>query len=322
MTSSMRSRVVRKTGPLVVGIICLGLTACTSQDPNLPSLGDTNTRPVSTGLEVVAQAQADCMSAAGIPAAVIDNPQGDPTRVVPSGDHVVMMYADGIGVSWNGNKVTGDVRPPTEDQKKSMMNLGTQGSTNPFLIIDGIDHSEAFIACLNETGYSDIAAQSVMSQNRLDPATIARQVEANNIWAACVRQNGWPEVEDSVMPLDLETVEWPVVRLPSTITETQLRQLLAACPNFDPEQMEKLQEYQRTESDPTRWPDDYLPEPSIQIDPPEGLTVPNGQATTEPLTPEQQAALDDYYRLTSVPSNAARDYYDAQASASPSPGER
>jgi len=67
-----------------------------------------------------------------------------------------------------------------------------------------------------------------------DPEQIERALALTNRWAACARENGWPDIVDAIaLPDDSGLTS---LHLPSSITEDQLRQLLEACPNFDPDQ--------------------------------------------------------------------------------------
>ncbi|MDR2895629.1 MAG: hypothetical protein LBV30_03105 [Propionibacteriaceae bacterium] len=102
------------------------------------------------------------------------------------------------------------------------------------LIVDGIDHTAQWAACLDESGYSGDAVEAAMESASFDPAWAAALVAANNQWAACARENGWSQVEDVDMPADGDTSDL-FVQLPEEITVAQINQLMAACPNWDPE---------------------------------------------------------------------------------------
>lgn len=55
--------------------------------------------------------------------------------------------------------------------------------------------------------------------------------------------------------------------MPGTITEDQLRALLAACPHFDREQNERIQGFATIPGQPVTFPEGYLPDPVITFDP-------------------------------------------------------
>jgi hypothetical protein len=109
---------------------------------------------------------------------------------------------------------------------------------HPYLVIDEQDHTAPWLACLTETGYTEPGYEA-------DPADeLARKqfaVEAGVRWATCARENGYPTVADPDQPVADNNTTTPTVALPTTITEEQLRGLLAACPNFDPDGVAELE---------------------------------------------------------------------------------
>ncbi|MDR0626234.1 MAG: hypothetical protein LBG11_03075 [Bifidobacteriaceae bacterium] len=64
--------------------------------------------------------------------------------------------------------------------------------------------------------------------------------ESGTLWAACARENGYPQVKDPAPPVADGWVTMPLVVLPGTITATDLRALLTECPNFDFEAAEAI----------------------------------------------------------------------------------
>jgi hypothetical protein len=187
-------------------------------------------------------------------------------------------------------------------------------STDPVLLVDGIDQSAPWAACLDASGYSASAAQGSF---QMDVGFVQAQVASNNRWAACVRDNGFPNVKDTVMPQVLDGTQWPMVLLPVTMTEAQLRQLLAVCPTFDPAQYDKLDNYLRASPNATSPPADWVPDPEISFDSP-GMSgnydpnetlSPEDEATKLRLTPlfdilyeAQQAYANDLQDPTQAPS--------------------
>ena len=135
-------------------------------------------------------------------------------------------------------------------------------STEPVLLVDGIDHTQVFVRCVNQTGYDEMASWAAKYDN--DPAADVRQVDANNRWTSCAREHGWPMIKDSSLPAAGKLVQ-PVL-LPPTITEEQLRALLTACPNFDPVQAQKLSDWYAKNPTAMDGPQDTIPNPDIDID--------------------------------------------------------
>jgi len=58
----------------------------------------------------------------------------------------------------------------------------------------------------------------------------------------------------------------PVVFLPVTITEDQLRPLLEACPNFDPDHAAWRQQWEKDNPTATSYPHNWESDPSITFD--------------------------------------------------------
>lgn len=115
--------------------------------------------------------------------------------------------------------------------------------TTPALIVDGVDYSEQYIQCLDESGYSAALAQYEVEYHNIpvtDPGDVwlaqpqayaQYQVTSNNQWARCARENGWMVRDSQISSTDDETL--PSVALPSSITPDQLQALLEKCPSFD-----------------------------------------------------------------------------------------
>jgi len=239
---------------ILVGMTTLG--ACTTDSHQLPSVSDSNSEK-SASLEAVAKAYSDCMTDAGIEVELFSNSDGELAIVQVSSKHTVLQR------NQNGASMT--IAPDDSSLSRQVTDdFLSDRSTEPALIIDGIDHTDTYVQCLDVSGYDDQVAQG--SGPRVDLAYMERLVRANNKWAACARENGWPSVKDSVMPTVVDGAEQPEVLLPITITEDQLRQLLDACPNFDAEQMKRMDDWWRTNPQATGYPDDYLPDPSIAFE--------------------------------------------------------
>jgi len=246
------SSVLRSCFLAVVLVSTLSLGACTTDDHSLPTVSGTNPGNM-TSLEMTAKTYYDCMKDAGIDVELSQNSDGELALVHVADSHTYMQR----------NKDDGRMSPGENNSltQQMMDDFFTGPNAEPALIVDGIDYSTAYVSCLDTSGYDEQAAQGSAAQ--MDPAVAELQVRGNNKWTACARENGWPGIQDSVMPTGTEWSEWPKVVLPSTITEDQLRQLLTACPNLDVEQAKRMNDWWQTHSIDGGYPDDYLPDPNF-----------------------------------------------------------
>ncbi len=283
---------------LVAGLAALalaGLAACTSDDHSLPSLGGSQASQAND-LVAIAKSFSDCLTDAGIEVDLQANGEGEQTIVYISGDSVMFRYADGSG----GASTAVELTPAQQELQDEFF---SSPSADPALIVDGVDRSEAFIACLDKSGYDPQKAYGEQSY-QMDPEAVARQVEANNTWAACARENGYPNLKDSIMPTDMSSYEfWPNLTLPGDITADALRQLLAACPTFDRDAMEAYDQWYQ--DNPTGDnPPDYPANPSINID------FPQLDWENETPSPEQLAAQEAQAKLYDILYGAQTAYYE------------
>jgi len=280
-----RSSVIRSCFVAVILVGTTTLGACTTGDHQLPTLSGSPSSQQSS-LEVVAKSFYDCMTDAGIEVKLYPNSDGELAFVQIEEGHTILQRNKGVSQGFGFDDTTQAVQ--------MLEDFSSNPSPDPALFIDGVDHSEVYAQCLATSGYDDQVAQGTGSQ--IDPAYIELQVRSNNKWATCARENGWPSVKDSVMPTKPNAYDWPAILLPFTITEDQLRQLLAACPNFDIEQMEKMDDWWASNPTGTEYPDGYFPDPSIAFeDPPAGT---------------DQATLDHIPGLYAILSEQANEYYD------------
>lgn len=146
----------------------------------------------------------------------------------------------------------------------------------PVLIIDGADHSRQYTSCLDASGYTRAVIAEMVEQHGIPQAEQAdsaplpsdtswteAQTQANNQWAECARRNGLA-AQGSITDL----ASRPQVTIPSSTSEDQLRQVLSACPDFDPVQEEGLAQW--VQDNPgnslTNYPGDYLPSPRVNVE--------------------------------------------------------
>ena len=248
---------------LVVGAVaalcCAGFSGCTNGH-ELPTISGA---PTGSDLEAIATSYYNCMSDAGIEMQRIQNDTGQLAVVNFTGDHEYIWTSTEGGLGY---------LPPAAgipaDMAEAMQEFDAVSGSGPTLWVDRVDRTSSYVQCLNSSGYSEAAAWGISTQ--ADPAQYQRQVDANNQWTACARENGWPDIKDSVMPTDMEHASNPFVVLPATMTEDQLRALLDACPNFDADKQDMLNDWWATHAPaggstggPEDYPDGYLPDPNL-----------------------------------------------------------
>ena len=284
----MRGNAVAKaiSSVLAVVLVLSGVSACTVQGRDLPSISGTSPSR-NPDVEAAARLYYDCMTDAGISVTMSVNDQGRLT-LVDFGDAGWILerseYKAGVGG-------TRDMGTDPEFVKMAEAFL-IQGGTG--LIIDGVDHSEAFARCLDKSGY--VHPESSSLTGSIDAAEAAKQVQANNQWTACARENGWPRIADSRMPTDLTWSQWPTVVLPDSITEEQLRQLLKDCPPADGALQKRLHDWWDQNPKAIKDPEWYLPDPNISFDQDPAGTAGGGQTAV----PDAQAEMDRISRLYDV----------------------
>jgi hypothetical protein len=255
-TTRLAAPALRRTRLLAAGLLgAVALGGCAvSEGHYLPSLRTDSPSPVPV---LVARAGEfyDCLTAANVPVE-LTRVNGEPTLVRFAADHtVVYRNPDGTGASMIAARASAAERQAAEEFARA-------NPSGPALLVDGVDHSQAYAACLDGSGYS---AQEGYGTSQWDLARVTLQVTSNNQWAACARNYGWPTIRDSALPQTLDGTQWPTILLPPTMTDGQLEQLLAACPNFDPDRADQLQAWQRRHGADS-WPPDYQPDPWIDID--------------------------------------------------------
>jgi hypothetical protein len=278
-----------------------GLAGCTPAEHDLPSLNEGTGAGLSD-LEQVGKAFYDCLTDAGLPVELRANSTGQVALVQFGASHTVVgRDADRSPILQLGTASEQAFNQQVEDFLNS-------ASTDPELLVDGIDQSAPWATCLDTTGYSVSAAQSTF---QMDPAVFEAQVKANNQWAACVRDNGFPNVKDTVMPQVLDGTQWPTVLLPVTMTEEQLRELVAACPTFYAARQEELDNFLQESPNATGPPADYVPYPSISFDSP-GMSadyIPDESLSPEDLATRQRLIpmFDILYEVPQTDADSLQD---------------
>lgn len=225
-----------------VAVAAFGLAGCTAIGP-----GNGESTNSTADLEATARAYSDCMSNAGIAVELQANTDGRLTQVML--DDVEWWYV----VRLPSGRTIGGWDTDILIEQKALLTEADSGD-GPGLVIDGVDHTEQYLSCVAQSGYDEEAAMGSSAYGQTDMAAVQRQVEANNQWAQCARQNGLPEIQDSAMSMT------PTLFIPYNMDPGQLQQLLEACPNFDPEQHAILDSWN------SPYPPNYSPDPIITLD--------------------------------------------------------
>ncbi|MDR1264907.1 MAG: hypothetical protein LBK42_04900 [Propionibacteriaceae bacterium] len=315
MTTSLTASTRRRWGVGAVGA-CLvwALGACTGGDSQVPSVGgSTLSGDGATDLEAVARNFHDCLTDAGLPATYEPGPDGRSTLVRFDDQRaVIWISANSAGVTAavpddQANAILSDAYP---DQALDSNGVMTFVEPEPFLQVDGVDQTEAWTTCLASSGYEESKVwQSIDKGPELEVIS-QLTVEASNLWARCARDNGYPSVIDAHMPQTEN--QYPTALLPPSITAEQLEQLLTACPAFDPAVEEANNALLGENYNYADWPPaGYQVQPSIGFDFPGH----NGEysATTDALTPEQQATAERLGQLYEIIYQAQMEYYPSLA---------
>jgi hypothetical protein len=192
-------------------------------------------------------------------------------------------------------------------------------TTPPYLLIGETDHTEAFVKCLNSSGYTEPVWN-------VDPKDELRQkqtsLEATTNWIKCARENGYPDLKDPPAPVADEYKTQPTALLPGDITEPELRALLKVCPNFDEEQtaaaakeIDEVSAENMSQAEATELYEKIMEKYPLSITPTIGFDVPGYDGTSsmdgyQDLTEADIARLD---ALQQVLWEADTAYYEKRA---------
>jgi len=212
-------------------VLVVALAGCGAQEPSLPTLTTGAPTATTTDLVSIALAYRNCMTDAGVQMVIRSNNQKQPA-LVEVDDTVYRWYAEKIGNTVYQGGLAYATNPPTlTPAEQSLLDTFGRAPTPKGLMVDGVDYSEALVRCQADTGYDRTAA---LGEWHTSPQSMQHLVETNNAWAACVRENGYPGVQDSVpgaLTDPFPDSTW--IKLPA-MTLDQLDQLIQACPPVDP----------------------------------------------------------------------------------------
>ncbi|MDR1187915.1 MAG: hypothetical protein LBK95_10750 [Bifidobacteriaceae bacterium] len=119
---------------------------------------------------------------------------------------------------------------PEPDEPEDAEPTDIPQDSTPYLIIGDHDYTEAFVKCLDETGYTE---PEYKTDPKEEVAQKQRQLDSTIEWIKCARDNGYPNMKDPVAAIADDWQTNPMAVLPGDITETALRELLTKCTNFN-----------------------------------------------------------------------------------------
>jgi hypothetical protein len=309
------ARQFRLLTALVAGALVLSLAACSNDDPGLPSVGGTTQGSGGNDLEAVAKSFYTCLKDAGLPAEYGQSPDGRSTLVT---------FDQKIPVLWIARQSGGTTEAVSEEEANAFFEIaykefetatpGPDGvfdfDPQPSLKVNGVDQTEVWVKCLDSSGYDENKVYESIDYGPLMDAQYKATVEASNEWAKCARNNGYPNIVDAHMPQSEN--EWPQVLLPPSITEEQLRQLLAVCPNFDPAIEEANEKLDQDEAIATgRLPEGYKAQPEIGFDYPNFNGIYDETTYNETPDPATVQTIDRLTLLSEILYEAQMEYYNS-----------
>lgn len=262
----MRRPLARLAPTAALILLAPALAGCADGDSGLPRVTGTtvDAAPASAGstdYAAIAQAMYSCLKAEDIPVQFDMGPNGQQSLITfDQTRSVLWSFADGYVQS---TPSAADLAAAKNEEQDQAVNGDPTKATvgSPLLEVDGVDYSDLWAGCLASTGYDPDAPWTDFDVEALVTEVNRATVEASNAWAKCARENGFPTVIDAVMPTDNTSFSTVAALLPASITEEELRQLLAVCPNFDPAIEEKNEALSED-------PDAYVPGQTL----PEGFT--------------------------------------------------
>ena len=207
---------VRTTILVALGV--LALAGCTGQG-YLPTVNGSSS---GASLEDVAKAYASCLEQNGVNTTISADDTGAMTVVdlaFQAGDSFIWQTPYGNGsASYQPDELTQAVFDASE------------GSGGYRLVVNGRDYSDAYGSCHHESGYTELGKPG-LDTTEPDELTKQAMMKASADWAECARSNGWPQVADPVWtPGQPGVPSMPIVLLPASTTEEQLRALIGVCP--------------------------------------------------------------------------------------------
>jgi hypothetical protein len=214
---------------MVVAVLMVATAGCGGDDGVASLNNDNPDSGQGTQLER-ATAMAECLQAAGVEVEARIDQDGKQADLDFGSKRSwsIALGTGGYGTSWGMDHETN--QQATEDNMNSMTDEYSSDSSPVFLIIGDQDHTAAFRECLANTGYTEPDWSMTPAQELQEKE---QRLEAITNWIKCARDNGYPDLQDPPTPKADNWDTQPMALLPRVTTETELRALLKACPNFN-----------------------------------------------------------------------------------------
>jgi hypothetical protein len=211
----------------------LAVAGCTAADDDVASVGDVasppaSSEPVLASQRERAEAMAACLADKSIATSLDDQVDGQALlNIEPPPGAFAWVPGSGPLIAAPGDTESREMVEQAESEGHTLLWLG------------GADRTADYDACVAEThftqpgSYVDVTAERHTKQLATD---------LNNDFAACVRANGFPDVEDRPAPvIDGGETSRPLpILLPLSMTTDQLVDLLAQCPRYDEDRLREL----------------------------------------------------------------------------------
>jgi hypothetical protein len=246
------SRAGRGIGGAAAALVICGATVvagCAGSDGVAslgPGAGDgAGGRAVEvSGQKASAEAMASCLVDAGVEARTEDWADGQAWVTIGGADPARMCYFEGECSDFGAQGGDGVVGTPVQEALERLASAHKEeglasGKVSPYLIVGDKDMTEAYVPCLEESGYHMPVAYHDPDEEIADKG---KYVALENEWVACARENGLPNLADVPPPVaDNYESGFPFVGLPFDIDVDLLRSVVHACPPFNVEGRDSYQ---------------------------------------------------------------------------------
>jgi hypothetical protein len=278
------------------------LAACDTTQ-NVATMGGSQAPLDAEAQAASADDFAECLTAAGIPAESFAIYGVKLVQLTTEAAFVMALGDGGAQRSWAKDMTEAEAATAFERMENVAASHTDKGDPDRprYLVIGTADHTDALVECLDRSGYTE---PEVVQDPADELAQKQRDAADGAEWAACARENGYPAVKDPDPPKADAWETQPMVLLPPDMTEDALRELLAACPNFDEAGQRAFDAAGEaaTGEEPPDFRDHLIP-----FQPPIGFDSPGyrgGMLDGAPVGPEEQQRLDRLQEILWEASNA------------------
>jgi hypothetical protein len=215
-----------------------------------------------------AQALEACLVDAGLPAELTPVDDGGQAQIDWARGHEVLAR-DFEQWSTLLPGAADEVDPATHEKFMDVEMDELTSDLAPALWVDGQDHTDTWIRCLESSGYTNPIYYPEEEDQKESLLIKQRMADAANNWMACARENGLPNLADVTADVG-DSPYGPHAEIPLDTEPALLRTVVDACPLYDEEIIRRA-----LDSDPTLQ-DDYAAGratmgPLVLVEEPEGM---------------------------------------------------